>query len=248
MLAVVVALLDSTLVRIGNVEYARDNKSFGLTTLRDRHVKFIRDGRAVMQFRGKGGIPHEITINDRRLARIVRHCQQLPGQHLFQYIGDDGEHHQIDSDQVNDYIAQAMGSDFTAKDFRTWGATERAIALMSCTPLPENASDSALAACIVTTVKEVAAELRNTPAVCRKSYINPAVFEAWREGTLHKMIREDVSSAPRKAEKAALKFLRWQARSAARAAKRPPRKATKKRQKAAPVMATPSTPACAETV
>jgi len=218
-LAVVVALLDSTLVRVGNVEYARDNNSFGLTTLRDRHVKFVRDGRAVMQFRGKGGIEHEIAINDRRLARIVRHCQEVPGQHLFQYIGYDGLRHPIDSDQVNDYIARAMGSDFTAKDFRTWGATERAIALMSCTPLPDDASDSALAACIVQTVKTVAAELRNTPAVCRKSYINPVVFESWRDGSLHKLVREDLSNAPRRAERAALAFLRAQARLAARAAR-----------------------------
>ena len=213
-LAVVVALLDSTLVRVGNVEYARDNNSFGLTTLRDRHVKFIRDGRAVFSFRGKGGVEHEIKVNDRRLARIVRRCQQIPGQHLFQYIGDDGAHHQIDSDQVNEYLAIAMGSDFTAKDFRTWGATERAIALMSGIPLPDPPTDTAMAACIVATVKTVAAELRNTPAVCRKSYINPAVFVAWREGLLHKMIRENLTNAPRKAEKAALKFLRSQARRA----------------------------------
>jgi DNA topoisomerase I len=218
-LAVVVALLDSTLVRVGNVEYARDNKSFGLTTLRDRHVKFISDGRAVLTFRGKGGLEHEVKINDRRLARIVRHCQEVPGQHLFQYIGFDGVHHQIDSDQVNDYLARAMGADFTAKDFRTWGATERAIALMSCMPLPENPSDSALAACIMQTVRTVASELRNTPAVCRKSYINPAVFEAWRDGRLHKLVRGDMATSPRKAEHAALVFLRAQARYAARAAR-----------------------------
>lgn len=217
-LAVVVALLDSTLVRIGNVEYARENQSFGLTTLRDRHVKFIADGRAVLQFRGKGGIDHEVAINDRRLARIVRHCQDVPGQHLFQYKGYDGLHHPIDSDQVNDYIARAMGAEFTAKDFRTWGATERAIALMSCAPLPEDASDTKLAACIMATVKQVAAELRNTPTVCRKSYINPVVFEAWREGRLHKYVRGDLGSSPHKAEKAALVFLRAQARRALRAA------------------------------
>jgi DNA topoisomerase-1 len=206
-LAVVVALLDSTLLRIGNAEYMRANKSFGLTTLRNRHVKFIRDGRAVLKFKGKGGLEHEIVINDRRLARLVRHCQQLPGQHLFQYIDDDGQRRQINSEQVNEYIANAMGADFSAKDFRTWGATLRAIALMSCTPLPEDASDAKLAACIVATVKTVAAELRNTPAVCRKSYINPVVFEAWRDGRLHKLVREDLSRAP-KAEKAALRFLR----------------------------------------
>jgi DNA topoisomerase IB len=225
-LAVVVALLDSTLVRVGNVEYARDNNSFGLTTLRDRHVKFIRDGRAVLSFRGKGGIEHEVSINDRRLARIVRHCQAVPGQHLFQYVGYDGLHHPVDSDQVNGYIARAMGVDFTAKDFRTWGATERAIALMSCTPLPEDASDAKLASCIMQTVKTVAAELRNTPAVCRKSYINPAVFEAWREGRLHRLVIDDLIKAPSKAEHAALVFLRSQARrakNAARARARPTR-------------------------
>ncbi|MGH8442703.1 MAG: DNA topoisomerase IB [Nevskiaceae bacterium] len=218
-LAVVVALLDSTLVRIGNVEYARENKSYGLTTLRDKHVKFIDDGRAVMQFRGKGGIDHEVAINDLRLARIVRHCQEVPGQHLFQYVGFDGLHHPIDSDQVNDYIEKAMGAGFTAKDFRTWGATERAIALMSCSPLPEDLSDAKLAACIMDTIRNVATELRNTPAVCRKSYINPVVFEAWREGRLHKLIRGDMTNSPRKAEQAALIFLRAQARRADRAAR-----------------------------
>jgi DNA topoisomerase IB len=217
-LAVVVALLDSTLVRVGNVEYARDNNSFGLTTLRDRHATFIRDGRAVLAFRGKGGIEHEVAINDLRLARIVRHCQSLPGQHLFQYKGYDGLHHPIDSDQVNGYIARAMGADFTAKDFRTWGATERAIALMSCTPLPPKPSDAKLARCIMRAVKIVAAELRNTPAVCRKSYINPAVFEAWREGRLHRLVIDDLIRSPHKAERAALVFLRAQARRAARAA------------------------------
>jgi DNA topoisomerase IB len=218
-LAVVVALLDSTLVRVGNVEYARDNKSYGLTTLRDRHVKFISDGRAVMTFRGKGGIDHEVAIDDLRLARIVRRCQETPGQHLFQYKGLDGLHHPIDSGQVNDYIETAMGAGFTAKDFRTWGATERAIALMGDEALPENPSDAAYAACIMKTVKEVAAELRNTPAVCRKSYINPVVFEAWREGQLHKYVRGDLSNSPRKAEQAALVFLRAQARRAALAAR-----------------------------
>jgi DNA topoisomerase IB len=215
-LAVVVALLDGTLIRVGNVEYARDNKSYGLTTLRDRHVKFIRDGRAVFRFRGKSGKEHEIAVNDRRLARIVRHCEQLPGQHLFQYIGDDGEHHPIDSDQVNDYLEQAMGEGYSAKDFRTWGATERAIVLMSQTPLPENTSEAALNSCIVAVVKEVALELHNTPAVCRKSYINPVVFEAWRDGRLHRIVSENLGNAPNRAEKAALRFLRRMARKAAR--------------------------------
>src|SRR5450432_4560093 len=122
-LAVVVSILDATRVRIGNTEYARDNKSFGLTTLRNRHVTFIRDGRAVLNFRGKGGVPHEILIDDKRIARIVRSCQELPGQQLFQYVTEAGERCPIDSGQVNDYLREVMGNDFTAKDFRTWGAT-----------------------------------------------------------------------------------------------------------------------------
>jgi DNA topoisomerase IB len=224
-LAVVVALLDATLVRVGNPEYARDNKSFGLTTLRDRHAQFIRDGRALLKFRGKGGLEHEIAVNDRRLATIMRHCQQLPGQHLFQYVDDEGVQRPIDSEQVNAYLAAAMGADFSAKDFRTWGATVRALALMCCTPLEAGASDARITACIASAVKQVAAELRNTPAVCRKSYINPAVFEAWRDGRLHHLVRDDLGRSPQKAEQATLTFLRAQARGAksisARAARSP---------------------------
>ena len=219
-LAVVAALLDSTLMRVGNAEYARSNGSFGLTTLRDRHVKFIRDGRAMLRFRAKGGVEREVVINDRRLAGIVRRCRQIPGQPLFQYRDDDGNCHGIDSGQVNDYLRAAFGTresdeGFTAKDFRTWGGTLRAIALMACTPLPEVVSERALTACVVGAIRQVADELGNTPAVCRKSYINPVVFEAWREGHLHKAIREDLRRAPRKAEKLALGFLRAQARRAA---------------------------------
>lgn len=214
-LAVIVALLDSTLARIGNLGYARDNKTFGLSTLRDRHVQFLRDGRATIRFKGKGGIEREITIGDKRLARIVRRCRDVPGQHLFQFLGDDGARHPVDSGMVNDYLHEIAGCGegpgFTAKDFRTWGATLRAIALMGCTPLPEVISERALASCIAKAVREVADHLGNTPAVCRKSYINPVVFEAWRDGSLHHVVREDLSRAPRRAEKLALAFLRRQA-------------------------------------
>jgi DNA topoisomerase IB len=147
----------------------------------------------------------------------VRHCHQLPGQRLFQYLDEDGGRHPIDSDQVNAYLREVMGADFTAKDFRTWGATLRAIALMAATPLPEDPSERALNECIVAAVKAVAAELRNTPAVCRKSYINPLVFVAWRSGSLHKAIRDDITAAPRKAEQLALGFLRRQSRAEKRA-------------------------------
>src|SRR5277367_4837364 len=139
-LAVVVSILDATRVRIGNSEYARDNKSFGLTTLRNRHVSFIHDGRAILNFRGKGGVQHEVIIDDRRIAQIVRRCQEIPGQHLFQYVSDDGQRCPIDSGQVNDYLRDALGDDFTAKDFRTWGATMHAITLLAHTPLPEPSS------------------------------------------------------------------------------------------------------------
>lgn len=207
-LAVIVALLDSTLVRIGNPEYSRSNKSYGLTTLRDRHVSFVRDGRALLRFRGKGGLEREVVINDKRLAGIVRRCRQIPGQQLFQYLDDAGERHPVDSGQVNDYLREATGQDFTAKDFRTWGGTLRAIALMGCTPMPELVSERSLTQCINNAIKQVASELGNTPAVCRKSYINPVVFDAWRDGRLHKVVREDLSRAPRKAETLALRFLK----------------------------------------
>jgi len=215
-LAVVVSLLDATLVRIGNPEYARDNASYGLTTLRNRHVQFIRAGRALLRFRGKGGAEHEVVIDDKRLARIVRHCQELPGQQLFQYVDDEGKHRPVDSGMVNDYLREAMGADFTAKDFRTWGATLRAIILMAATPLPAKASERALNARIVHVVKQVAAELRNTPAVCRKSYINPVVFDAWRSGALHAVMPANAAAAPRQAERHALSFLRKEARAARR--------------------------------
>jgi DNA topoisomerase-1 len=201
-LAVVVSLLDATRIRVGN-------KSFGLTTLRNRHVTFIRDGRAVLNFRGKGGVQHEILIDDKRIAKIVRRCQEIPGQHLFQYINDDGQRCPIDSGQVNDYLREAMGNDFTAKDFRTWGATLHAITLLARTPLPEVPSEQAFKRKIVDVVKEVAAELRNTPAVCRKSYINPAVFDSWRSGSIHQVIDGKlISASARKAETLVLAFLR----------------------------------------
>jgi DNA topoisomerase-1 len=208
-LAVVVSLLDATRIRIGNTEYARDNKSFGLTTLRNRHVSFIRDGRAVLNFRGKGGVPHEILIDDKRIAKIVRRCQEIPGQHLFQFINDEGQRCPIDSGQVNDYLREAMGNDFTAKDFRTWGATLYAITLLARAPLPEADGERPFKKTIAEVVKQVAAQLRNTPAVCRKSYINPAIFDSWRSGSIHEKIDGKLSAASaRKAEALVLAFLR----------------------------------------
>lgn len=225
-LAVVVSLLDATRIRIGNAEYARDNASFGLTTLKNRHVQFVREGRARFSFRGKGGLAHDVTVNDKRLSRIVRRCQDLPGQQLFQYLDDKGDRHPITSDLVNAYLKDAMGEDFTAKDFRTWSATLSAIHLLAATPLPDvsnaggnrRTSERAFKSAIVATIKAVAEELRNTPTVARKSYINPVVFAAWRSGALHKAFCRstsgDLKSSTRRAEKLALDFLRKEMRAA----------------------------------
>jgi DNA topoisomerase-1 len=207
--AALVALLDSTRARIGNVEYARENKSFGLTTLRNRHVTFVGDGHAVLHFRGKSGVQHELRIGDKRIVRIVHSCLELPGQHLFQYVSDDGSRCPVDSGQVNDYLREAMGEDFTAKDFRTWGATLRAVLLLSRIPRNAEASETALKKIITGVIKRVAAELRNTPAVCRKSYINPLVFDKWRAGAIQEAFgAKRAAISTRRAEALVLDFLR----------------------------------------
>jgi DNA topoisomerase IB len=207
-LAVIVSLLAETGIRVGNEEYARNNGSYGLTTLRDRHVTFLRQGRALLRFRGKSGQSQEVGIDNSRLVRILRRCQQLPGQMLFQYIDDEGARRPIDSGMVNDYLRDAMGEEFTAKDFRTWGGTLGAIALLSQTELPETNDDRLMTSTLAAVVKNVAERLRNTPAVCRSSYIDPRVFQAWRAGRLHKLVPAEAASAPRKLEVIALKLLR----------------------------------------
>lgn len=209
-LAVVATLLEKTLVRVGNEEYARSNGSFGLTTLRDRHVKFPRDGRASLSFRGKSGRAHEIVLDDRRLARVIRHIQQLPGQLLFQYLDDDNRRQRIDSGMVNEYLREAMADDgegFTAKDFRTWGATVRAVAFLSCQECDPQLSDAAFNRCVTQTARHVADALGNTPAVCRKSYINPAVFAAWRSGVIAAAVPR-TSLDPGQLERIALRVLK----------------------------------------
>lgn len=210
-LAVLVTLLDTTRARVGNEEYARANRSYGLSTLRDRHVRFVRDGRAVLRYRGKSGIEHEVMIDDRRLVRLVRRCQELPGQLLFQYVDDEGVTRPVDSDQINEYLREVMGEAFTAKDFRTWGATIQAILVMARTPLPEQATKKSLNGAIVAAVKQVAEELRNTPAVCRKSYINPLVFDSWRSGHLHAVVDPAACTDADvgRIERAALRLLRY---------------------------------------
>jgi DNA topoisomerase-1 len=180
-LAAVIRVMETTLIRVGNEEYAKQNKSFGLTTLRDRHVKVGPTG-AVFEFRGKSGKVHKTGFNDRRLARIVKACQDVPGQRLFQYIDDDGQRRAVESADVNAYIRETLGEDFSAKDFRTWAGTLAAVrALMMQAPCSSAAQTKRN---IVTCVKAVAGLLGNTAAVARSAYIHPAVLEAYEDGRL----------------------------------------------------------------
>ncbi|HEV2622325.1 MAG TPA: DNA topoisomerase IB [Frateuria sp.] len=206
-LALLVRLLDETLIRVGNEAYARDNDSYGLTTLRSRHLRVVR-GRLRFCFRGKSGQEQEVELDDKRLARIVRRVQQLPGQRLFQYLDDTGERQPIDSGMVNDYLREACGEAFSAKDFRTWGGTAHAAGVLARTPLPESGGERARRHVLVEAVKQVAEVLGNTPAVCRKSYIHPEIFEGWQDGSLHRAISPACAGQPRQLERATLRFLR----------------------------------------
>ena len=204
-LAAVIRVMEATLIRVGNEEYARHNKSFGLTTLRDRHVK-IGGSRAIFEFRGKSGKPHTTGFNDRRLARIVKACQDLPGQRLFQYLDDEGQRRAVESADVNAYIREALGEDFSAKDFRTWAGTVAAARALTS---PECADLTAAKRNLNTCVKAVAGLLGNTAAVARNAYIHPAILDAYAEGKL------ELSDADGRAfELAVLKFLELSPRSA----------------------------------
>ncbi len=208
--AIVVALLGGTLVRVGNDHYAETNNSFGLTTLRNRHIEFLKGGRARISFRGKAGKDHEIVLDDARLTRLVRRIQQLPGQQLFQYQDDDGKPQPVASGTVNDYLREAMGADFTAKDFRTWGGTISALRLLADEPVPRK-DDGSLNQRVAnalrnTVIDRVAKRLGNTPAVCRKSYIDPGVFTAWEDGSLQRACAN--ARGPRQWEQAGLRVLR----------------------------------------
>ena len=208
-LAIVVSVMAETLVRVGNADYARSNRSFGLTTLRNHHVKFV-----------KGGQMHDVAVDDARLVSLVKHCQQLPGQALFQYRDDAGEVRPVDSGAVNDYLRERMGEAFTAKDFRTWGATLAAFQRLARTTLPYRAgkdgkpappSERALAGLENAVVREVAQALGNTPAICRKAYIDPRVFAGWRDGSLQRVAAQGGANGARgerQWEQAALRFLR----------------------------------------
>lgn len=172
-LAAVVSLLETTLIRVGNEEYARANDSFGLTTFRNRHVR-VRGARLRFEFKGKSGLMHRVDLHDRRLARIVARCQDLPGQHLFTFLDDGGEAVSIDSADVNEYIRAIAGAEFSAKDFRTWLATVCCAQWLTENPTTRIRDRNDV---VVQATKAVAKRLRNTPAICRKCYIHPALFE-----------------------------------------------------------------------
>ena len=180
-LALVVRLLEATLIRVGNEEYARENRSFGLSTLRDRHVD-VRGNRLTFSFRGKSGREHEIEVVDRRLARLVSRLQELPGQQVFQYVDRDGRRQPVDSSNVNDYLREITGQEFTAKDFRTWAGTVAAsMALQDYTTID---SDADRKRAVVDAIETVAKQLGNTPTVCRQCYVHPDVIASYLDGTL----------------------------------------------------------------
>jgi len=180
-LATVVRLLECTNIRVGNDEYARANGSYGLTTLRDKHVE-VSGGNLRFSFKGKSGKTHEVELSDRRLARIVQRCRDVPGEELFQYLDDDGARQTVGSGDVNDYLREVSGQEFTAKDFRTWSGTLLAVtALREMGPMD---TDREAKAAIVQAVDRVAEQLNNTRAVCRKYYIHPTVLESYLAGTM----------------------------------------------------------------
>ena len=185
--ATVVRLLELTFVRVGNEEYARQNRSYGLTTLRDRHVA-VDGSELKFRFKGKSGKEHNVGLRDRRLARIVKQCQDLPGQQLFQYVDEAGELQAVESADVNDYLREATGEPFTAKDFRTWAGT--VLAAEALKAVEEVDSDAAAKTNVVRAIEEVAKALGNTPAICRKCYVHPAIIESYLDGSFLNAVKE----------------------------------------------------------
>jgi DNA topoisomerase I len=188
-LAAVVRLLETTLIRVGNEEYAKENESFGLTTMQDRHAKFNGAG-VKFRFKGKSGIEHDIDLSDKKLAKVVKACRDLPGQELFQYIDENGKVCDIGSGDVNKYLQEIAGEDFTAKDFRTWAGT--VLAAKALQEYENFTSQRQAKRFMVAAVESVAKKLGNTKAVCRKCYIHPEVFNSYLDGTLVQTLRQQV--------------------------------------------------------
>jgi DNA topoisomerase-1 len=195
-LATVIQLLEKSLIRVGNDEYARKNRSYGLTTMHNRHVE-VRGSTIKFEFKGKSGKSHSVEVGDKRLARIVSACQDLPGQELFAYVEENGEHRDVGSADVNAYLKEITGEDFTAKDFRTWAGT-----VLACTALREveaGESESKAKKNVVHAIEAVAGILGNTKAVCRKSYIHPAVIDSYMDGSMASALSRRVGQAKRRA-------------------------------------------------
>lgn len=188
-LATIVHLLESTMIRVGNADYVKQNKSYGLTTLNDRHVK-IENGELRFRFKGKSGKAWNLSHKDRRVAKIVRQCQDLPGQHLFQYIGAGGEQHEVTSSEVNAYLREIAGHGVTAKYFRTWTGT--VLAAMALSEFEVFDSDAAAKKNVRAAIEQVAARLGNTPTVCRKCYVHPAIIDGYLDKALALELREEV--------------------------------------------------------
>jgi DNA topoisomerase I len=209
-LATVVQLLQRTFIRVGNQEYARENKSFGLTTMKDRHVD-VKGSKLRFRFRGKSGKKHEVDIQDRHIAKIVSKMQDLPGEDLFQYVDDDGEVRDVTSEDVNNYLREITGEDFTAKDFRTWAGT--VLAAMALNAVGAFETKKQAKANIKDAISAVAKILGNTPAICRKCYIHPAVLETYVDGKTIEGLKQKTDQLLEEAidlrasEKAILKFL-----------------------------------------
>jgi DNA topoisomerase I len=182
-LAMLVLLLDATHIRVGNEEYARSNHSYGLTTMRTHHVE-LHGQRVRFLFRGKSGIEHDVTFSDRRVARAIHRCIDLPGRELFQYLDEAGARHVVTSAEVNAYLHELTGADFTAKDYRTWAGSVLALDTLRA---QRYASTTEAKRRLAAAIKSVAAHLRNTPAVCRRCYVHPAVMEQYLAGTLHEL-------------------------------------------------------------
>ncbi|PWC43132.1 DNA topoisomerase IB [Azospirillum sp. TSO22-1] len=190
-LATVVRLLETTLIRVGNETYARENRSYGLTTLRDGHAE-VEGAQIRFAFKGKSGKEWEVELKDRRLARIVRACRDLPGDELFQYVGEDGQRHAVTSGDVNDYLRAITGEDFTAKDFRTWAGT--VLAALALREFESFDSRAKAKRNVTRAIERVAARLGNTVSVCRKSYVHPEVLDAYLEGTLLDALKAEVEA------------------------------------------------------
>jgi DNA topoisomerase I len=237
-LATVVRLLETTFMRVGNEEYARENSSFGLTTLRERQVQ-INGSKIRFKFRGKSGVEHAIELNDRRMAAIVKRIRDLPGYELFQYVDEGGERHAIDSADVNDYIREAAGAEFTSKDFRTWAGTLLAARALGGAGAFESRAHGIRN--VNAAIESVAKLLGNTKAVCRKCYVHPAVIDAYLEGRLQGAPRGDAAVIALLRKKPGESLARQLKRSIA-TSRRPGRRASAPYRGAAGSRARPSSP------